>query len=118
MFYKRHELQWRFNLFFCSALVGGAFSGLLAYAIAHMDGVAGLGGWRWIFILEGLATIFIAVGAYWACPDWPETAKMYTESERQFWIARIAADAQETSMSHWDKHTARRVFGDVKIYLG
>lgn len=44
--YKRHELQWRFNLFFCASIIAGAFSGLLAYAIAHMDGVAGYGGWR------------------------------------------------------------------------
>ena len=44
--YKRHELQWRFNLFFCAYIIAGAFSGLLAYAIAHMDGLAGYSGWR------------------------------------------------------------------------
>lgn len=118
MFYKRHELQWRFNLFFSSALVGGAFSGLLAYAIAHMHGIAGYSGWRWIFILEGIATILIAIGAYWACPDWPENANFYTEEEREYWKRRLAADVQDSSMSHWDKGTARRIFGDVKIYLG
>ena len=48
MFYKRHELQWRINLFFSASIIAGAFSGLLAYAIAHMDGIAGYGGWRWI----------------------------------------------------------------------
>lgn len=41
MFYKRHELQWRINLFFSASIIAGAFSGLLAYAIAHMDGIAG-----------------------------------------------------------------------------
>lgn len=46
--YKRHELQWRVNLFFCASIIAGAFSGLLAYAIAHMDGTAGYRGWRWI----------------------------------------------------------------------
>lgn len=29
--------------------MAGAFSGLLAYAIAKMDGLAGYSGWRWIF---------------------------------------------------------------------
>lgn len=53
MFYKRHELQWRINLFYAASILAGAFSGLLAYAIAHMSGVAGYSGWRWIFILEG-----------------------------------------------------------------
>lgn len=53
MYYKRHELQWRINLFYTASILAGAFSGLLAYAIAHMSGVANYGGWRWIFILEG-----------------------------------------------------------------
>lgn len=51
MYYKRYELQWRLNLFFCGAILAGAFSGLLAYAIANLDGLGGYGGWRWIFIM-------------------------------------------------------------------
>jgi MFS family permease len=51
MYYKRYELQWRLNLFFCGAILAGAFSGLLAYAIANLDGLAGYRGWRWIFIM-------------------------------------------------------------------
>lgn len=54
MWYCRHEIQFRQALFFSAASIAGAFSGLLAYGIAHMDGVGGLEGWRWIFILEGI----------------------------------------------------------------
>jgi MFS family permease len=46
-FYRRHELQLRVCLFFCAAALAGAFSGLLAAAIASMDGVGGMEGWRW-----------------------------------------------------------------------
>ena len=118
MFYKRHELQWRINLFFSASIVAGAFSGLLAYAIAHMDGIANYSGWRWIFILEGLFTVLVAIASYWLVPDWPETAKFYTEDERAFWIRRLALDNEDTTMSKWDKHTTKRVFGDPKIWLG
>jgi MFS family permease len=41
------------SIFFSAASMAGAFSGILAYAITKMDGIAGLEGWRWIFILEG-----------------------------------------------------------------
>lgn len=44
-------------MFFSAASIAGAFSGLLAFAIAKMDGIGNLEGWRWIFILEGLATV-------------------------------------------------------------
>jgi hypothetical protein len=54
MWYCREEIQLRQTLFFSAASIAGAFSGLLAFAIAHMDGVGGLEGWRWIFIPEML----------------------------------------------------------------
>jgi MFS family permease len=83
-----------------------------------MDGVAGYAGWRWIFILEGIFTVAVAVAAYWIVPDWPETAKFLKEPERELLIARLALDVEGANMSHWNKKTAKRVFSDVKIYLG
>ena len=68
MYYKRGEFQKRWTVFFCSGLVAGAFGGvrcllqsawlllwmvplievqLLAFALAHMDGLGGYSGWRW-----------------------------------------------------------------------
>ena len=47
MYYQRYEVQWRMSLFFCASIMAGAFSGLLAFAIAHMDGAGGYGAWRW-----------------------------------------------------------------------
>ena len=47
-----NETQTRLALLYTSAASGGAFSGLLAFGIAKMDGIGGLKGWRWIFIIE------------------------------------------------------------------
>ncbi|KAF8990744.1 major facilitator superfamily domain-containing protein, partial [Cyathus striatus] len=49
--YTREQLSLRIALFFSSASLSGAFSGLLAAAIENMDGIGGKAGWRWIFIL-------------------------------------------------------------------
>jgi MFS family permease len=48
MWYCRHEGQLRQALFFSASSVAGAFSRLLAFAIAKIDGVGGLEGWRWM----------------------------------------------------------------------
>jgi MFS family permease len=50
-FYKRHAMQFRFAMMFSVTSLAGAFSGLLAFAIMHLDGKHGIAGWRWIFIL-------------------------------------------------------------------
>jgi MFS family permease len=52
--YCRFEVQTRLAIFFSAASMAGAFSGLLAFAIENMDGVAGLGGWRWYVLTESL----------------------------------------------------------------
>lgn len=46
--YLPNETQTRIALLYTSAASGGAFSGLLAFGIAKMDGVSGLEGWRWV----------------------------------------------------------------------
>ncbi|KAG9768457.1 MFS general substrate transporter, partial [Aureobasidium melanogenum] len=118
MYYRRHELQWRFNLFFSASVIAGAFSGLLAYGIAHMDGIAGYGGWAWIFIIEGIFTVVVAVIALFVVPDWPENAKFLKNDERDLLLRRLRMDVEEATMNHWDKKTAKRIFSDVKMYLG
>lgn len=54
--YMPKELATRIAYFYCTGALSGAFSGLLAAAIAQMDGIGGYAGWRWIFLLEGIAT--------------------------------------------------------------
>ncbi len=60
------------------------FAGLLATAILKMDGVAGLAGWRWIFILEGIATVVIALTSSIFLPADIQSAKFFTDEEREF----------------------------------
>lgn len=94
MWYCRHEIQFRQALFFSAASVAGAFSGLLAFAISKMNGTAGLEGWRWIFILEGIATVLVAFCAFFLIHDFPDTASFLTEDEKAFVIHRLKYQGQ------------------------
>ena len=56
----------------------------MASAIEKMDGVGNLAGWRWIFILEGIATVLIAFFSWIFMPADLLSAKFFTEEERAF----------------------------------
>ncbi|KJZ71243.1 hypothetical protein HIM_09386 [Hirsutella minnesotensis 3608] len=88
--YKRQEAQKRFTVYFCSVIVASAFGGLLASAIARMDTVRGLSNWRWVFILEGILTIFVAVAAFFGVSDFPDQATWLSERERHFVLLKTA----------------------------
>lgn len=118
MYYKRYELQWRFNIYFTGSILAGSFSGLLAYGIAHMDGIQGYSGWRWIFILEGIFTCICAIVGKFFIVDWPETAKFLTQEEKELLIARLATDVGDAKMNRLDNAAYKRIFADWKMYAG
>ena len=92
MWYRRHECGFRMAIFFSAATAAGAFGGLLARGILEMRGTAGLSGWQWIFILEGILTFVVAVIAYFVMQDYPATAKFLTQEERDEIQARLKRD--------------------------
>jgi len=97
LWYRRYEVQKRMAVFYTAASLSGAFSGLLAYGIEHMQGIDGLGGWQWIFILEGLVPVALSLIIWKLLPDSPETASFLTKREKEFIINRLAL---ETGSGH------------------
>ncbi|KAI0822715.1 major facilitator protein [Trametes gibbosa] len=119
MWYTRGEAQKRYSFFFSSTSLAAGFGGLLASAIGKLDGVRGYHGWRWIFILEGLLTMAVAVIAYFLLPDFPEDAEWLAADEKEFFKARLFEDVG-SSRSH-DPLTFRgvlTVLKDPKIIFG
>jgi len=86
----------RTALLYSGSLISGAFSGLIAAGISKgMDNVRGLSAWRWMFILEGLATVVIACAAYFILPNFPATTAWLNEQERDLAVHRLRADVGE-----------------------
>lgn len=75
------DLATRISYFYCASALSGAFSGLLAAGIAQMNGVGGFEGWRWIFILEGLATIVLGCACFFLLIDTPALSKRWLEPD-------------------------------------
>lgn len=122
--YVREEMQYRQALFFSAASVAGAFSGLLAFAIAKMDGVGGYAGWRWIFILEGLLTVVVGVLSFWTLYDFPDTAPFLTTEERAWVVHRlryqgVSAESKKVAQaSSFQWRFVKAAFADPQIYIG
>ncbi|KAH9821551.1 major facilitator superfamily domain-containing protein [Melampsora americana] len=75
-FYKREELQIRIAIFSSSASLSGALSGLLAYWLVKMDGLGGIPGWGWIFIIEGIFTTLFGLFGFLVFPLSPSTCPL------------------------------------------
>lgn len=85
IWYMPDKLASRISWFYCMSAFSGAFSGLLAAAIAKLDGLGGYEGWRWIFIIEGSMTVLMSLTCFFFLLDTPVHAwKWLTADEVRF----------------------------------
>lgn len=49
----------RLGFFWTANSLTGIATSLLAFALLHMDGIKGISGWRWLFLIEGLVTLSV-----------------------------------------------------------
>ncbi|KAF9690875.1 hypothetical protein EKO04_010933 [Ascochyta lentis] len=81
LFYNRKQYALRAALFYSGSQLGNAFGGLLAIAILKLDGKHGLAGWRWLFLVEGVVTVGLALAFAFVLPNSPAEMKNLTEIE-------------------------------------
>jgi len=79
-----------------STVVGAPISGMLL----GMDGVAGLAGWKWLFVIEGLPVVLLGIVMLILLSDRPEDAKWLTEEEKVVVTARIRGEKREREVTH------------------
>ncbi|RDW77690.1 hypothetical protein BP6252_05743 [Coleophoma cylindrospora] len=91
LFYTRGELGFRIAIFFGSALLAAAFSGLISYGVFRIKSSA-VQGWMWLFIIEGGMTVLTGAVAFFWLPATPETAWFLNEDERRAAKARSLRD--------------------------
>jgi len=89
--YRARMLAWFLVAIPASTVVGGPISGL----ILEMNGVLGLAGWQWLFIIEGIPATLMGIAALRVLPDRPEDATFLTPEERRLVRETIAAERRE-----------------------
>jgi cyanate permease len=81
-----------------------------------MEGIGGRPGWAWIFILEGLVTVFAGIASWWMVFDWPETARFLTKDDSIRVQRRLIVDRQGKTAEDFDKRHIYEAFKDWKTY--
>ena len=82
-----------------------------------MNGVGGLHGWRWIFLLEGMLTVVVSLIAYFLVANYPSTAKFLNDNERACIQARLAASNDATRVEGFTWSNVSQAVKDPKVWL-
>ncbi|KAL2163455.1 hypothetical protein VTH06DRAFT_5513 [Thermothelomyces fergusii] len=118
--YTRYEVGKRNSVFYLVGCVASAFAGILAYGIMQMAGLAGLNGWRWIFIIEGIMTVLLGIAGYWLLVDFPDATRkdwsFLGPREREWVCARVDADRGDVKPQPFSLAKYLRAGMDIKVW--
>ncbi|KAJ0414431.1 major facilitator superfamily domain-containing protein [Aspergillus carlsbadensis] len=119
--YTRRELTTRNALLFCGNLISNAFSALVgAGVLSNMQNVLGHAAWRWLFWIEGAATMAIAISAAFILPDLPTNTRGFTKEELEVAQLRMTEDVGEADIDAEEQGPWDGLFmavKDFKIYI-
>jgi MFS transporter, ACS family, tartrate transporter len=79
-----------------AGIVGGPVSGVLL----SLDGVGGLAGWQWLFLVEGLPAIALGFVVLRVLPEQPSEARWLTPAEQLALTAQLAEEAAAEGSVH------------------
>lgn len=74
-----------------SGLIGSPIGG---WMLRSLDGLGGLAGWRWLFLIEGFPSVIVGVAVVWLLTDTPAKAKWLSDREKEIISQDLAEDSR------------------------
>lgn len=91
--------------FMTATSLAGVVGGPLSSALLRLDGLAGLSGWQWLFVAEGVPTILLGISVLFLLDDGPSQARWLQPDERQWLVEELEADRIRYGATHHHSFT-------------
>jgi ACS family tartrate transporter-like MFS transporter len=126
LFYLTHWIPARerarvFALFLTSTALAGVVGAPVSAALLKLDGVAGLEGWQWLFLVEGIPAVLLGVATWFYLPDRPGNAPWLAPAEAAQLEGVLAAERAEREralrLTLWQALTHGRIWRLCVLYF-
>ncbi|KAE9962446.1 hypothetical protein BLS_000310 [Venturia inaequalis] len=116
------EIGRRAGIFYIGQMLGILTAGLVTSGTtAHLDGVAGLAGWRWMFIITALMTIPVGISGFFIWPGTPARPNLRFLTHEELALAKFRLEVDKSDATEDKRKTRiqilRSIFTDWKIYV-
>lgn len=102
-------------LFMTATALAGVIAGPVSGALLELHGLAGLSGWQWLFILEGLPAVMLGVFVWSYLPDGPNHAVWLEVDERAALSTRL--ERERGRSTHKRQRSFREAIGNSAVWI-
>jgi D-galactonate transporter len=113
--YPAQERARTVALFTIGGVVAGVVGSPISGAILGMDGVLGLAGWKWLFLVEGIPAVLMGIVIYAVLPDRPQQARWLSDEEKALLQARLAEESAR--LQPQQSHRLSEAFTSGRVWL-
>lgn len=93
-------------MFMAAAPIAVAIGSPISAALLEMDGIMGLAGWQWMFIIEAIPAVILGVVVFFYMTDRPEKATWLKEDERN-WLIKTMRE-EDVGKGNGEHHSILR----------
>ncbi|RAK99928.1 putative FAD dependent oxidoreductase [Aspergillus ibericus CBS 121593] len=116
--YRKDELAKRSCIFHTSSGIASMFSGYLMAAVYNLGGRGGLKGWQWLFMIDGIISIPVAISGFFILPDVPEISNPFYLTEQEVKLAQKRMEFEgRKNREPYTKAKLKKIFSSWRIYL-
>jgi MFS transporter, ACS family, tartrate transporter len=100
--------------FMTATAMAGVIGGPLSGALLKMNGIGGLAGWQWLFLIEGLPAVILGFVTLAYLPDGPKTARWLSREEQSWIESRLEVERREV-LQH-GRHSFSGAMGSGRVW--
>ncbi|WP_179405623.1 MFS transporter [Burkholderia guangdongensis] len=114
--YPSHRRGKVIAYFMTATVISGIIAGPLCGAILkYFDGLSGMYGWQWLYLVQGLPAVLIGIVAFVALADKPDNATWLTDAEKTIVRESLAHDEKDIE-SEGDAGVGM-MFRDFRVWM-
>ncbi|ORX39540.1 MFS general substrate transporter [Kockovaella imperatae] len=115
LWYKKDEIATRLALFIGAGVLAGAFGGLIAFGVSHIQ--SSIETWRILFLIEGIPSIVLGICVILFLPGRPDRSWLLTEEQKALQFRRLRSQNLDEGDDGIDWNGVKRAFTDWKAYV-
>jgi len=114
LWYHRTELSKRLYWYLGPTSIAGAFGGVIAYGVGHIQ--SSIPQWKWLFVIEAAPGFLLGLFCLWVLPDRPLKNSRFTEDEQKIACARYYEEGIDKAGKIQRKHVLWALC-DWRVYM-